>query len=175
MIKMKNHKKIIISAIIVAVIAAVAICIFVFFIGNNNAPKAVAQRFNDSLFPNINTQEIENCVGEKVYAIRFDDGGYFADRYSRTRDQIVYYYGEEFVSELSNMEVTDTNEADKKSITKEYKSKYSLTVDDAKTVSFTVTLKSEYGEKSRNQSLTVLKIDGKWFVYDYDAYWFAFI
>ncbi len=175
MIEMKNHKNIIVSVIVAVIIVAVAVCVFVFLPDSENSVKTVVQRFNDALFPNINTQEIESCVGEKVYAVRFDDGGYFEDRYGRTRDQIVYYYGEEFSSELSNIEVTETNETDRNSIIREYKSKYSLTVDDAKTVNFTVTLKSEYGEKSRNQSLTILKIDGDWFVYDYDAYWFAFM
>ncbi|MBR5272668.1 MAG: hypothetical protein IKU25_04660 [Clostridia bacterium] len=172
---MKNQKKIIIPLTVTVIVAIIVVCITIILLRNNGAPEDVALKFHNSLLPDYNTQGIEQCVGTDVYNVRFNDNGYFADRYTRSREQIVYYYGEDFSSELSDIDVYDASDSEKSSITREYKSKYSLEVDDVKIVNFTVTLSSEYGEKSRNQSLTVLKIGEDWFIYDYDAYWFAYM
>ena len=174
---MTKTKKIIIILIAAVVILSVAAVIFCVFLHNeeNNSPENAAKKFHDSLLPDYNAEKLEESVGSQVYKIRFDDDGYFVDRYERTRKQIVYYYGEDFTSSLSDFVVSDIGDAEKASIEKDYSSKYSLTIDEAKRVTFSITLSSEVGEKSRTQSLIVLKIDGKWLVYDYDAYWFAYM
>ncbi len=173
---MKNKNKvflplilsIIISLIIVAV-SAIAIHI------SNTAPERKAKDFYNSLLPDYNADKLQQCVGSEVYKIRFDDDGYFVDRYERTRKQIVYYYGENFKSTLSDFIIYDVGDTELSSIKREYMSKYSLEIDEIKKVSFTITLSSEYEQKSRTEVLTLLKANGDWLVYDYDAYWFAYM
>lgn len=174
---MKNKKKFFIILIVAIVIIAIAISAFFIFLHNSNAntPETAVQEFYNSLLPTYNAEKLEQSVGTKPYQLRFNDDGYFVNRYERTREQIVYYYGEEFESTLSDFVLSDVNDAEKASIQREYSSKYSLQIEDYKKVSFSVTLSSEGREKSRTVVLTALKIDGKWFVYDYDAYWFAYM
>ena len=174
---MKDKKKLTISLIIAFVILLVGGVVFSVFIHNSsvNSPENVVKDFYNSLLPDYNAEELENSVGSSVYSIRFDDNGYFVDRYERTRKQIVYYYGENFDSELSDFIVSDVGDVEKASIERDYSSKYSLKPDEVKRVTFSITLSSEYEKTSRVQSLTVLKIGRKWYIYDYDAYWFAYM
>jgi len=174
---MKGKKKFIIITIIVIVVLSVAVAAVCAFLhnGKTNSPENAVKEFHNSLLPDYNAENLEKSVGTEVYDIRFDDGGYFVDRYERTRKQIVYYYGEDFSSTLSDFIISDIGDTEKTVITKDYLSKYSLEIDEAKRVTFSVTLSSEVGEKSRTQSLIVLKINGEWLIYDYDAYWFAYM
>ncbi len=174
---MKNKKKFFIILIVAIVIIAAAISAFFIFLhnSNTNSPETAVQEFYNSLLPTYNAEKLEQSVGTKPYQVRFNDNGYFVDRYERTREQIVYYYGEEFESTLSDFVLSDVNDTEKASIQREYLSEYALEIEELKKISFSVTLSSEGREKSRTVVLTTLKIDGKWFVYDYDAYWFAYM
>ena len=172
---MKRKKKIFIPIILAIVVLAVAFATFMILNRSQKTPEQTVKNFYNSLLPDYDAEKLEQCVGSQVYQIRFNDEGYFVDRYERTRKQIVYYYGEEFKSVLSDFVVSDVNDVDKSSILREYSSKYSLEVDELKRVTFTITLSSEYEEKSRTQSLIVIKSGGEWLVYDYDAYWFAYM
>lgn len=172
---MKNKKKIFIPIALVVVILLITSIVFMVLHKNSKNPEQAVKDFYSSLLPDYNAEKLEQCVGSAVYQIRFDDDGYFIDRYERTRKQIVYYYGENFQSKLSNFSVSDVSDTDKSSISREYKSKYSLDIEEIKRVTFSVTLSSEYEEKSRTQSLIVLKYGGDWLIYDYDAYWFAYM
>lgn len=174
---MKNKKKFFIILAVSIIVIAVAVSVFFIFLhnGNTNSPESAVRDFYNSLLPTYNAEKLEQSVGTEPYRIRFNDDGYFVDRYERTRKQIVYYYGEEFESTLSDFVLSDVSDEEKSSIQREYSSEYSLKIEEFKKVSFSVTLSSEGREKSRNVSLITLKIDGKWFVYDYDAYWFAYM
>lgn len=174
---MKNKKKFIIILVIAIVVLSVVGAVLSAFLhnGKTNSPENAVKEFHNSLLPEYNAENLEKSVGSKVYNIRFDDNGYFVDRYERTRKQIVYYYGEDFSSDLSDFIVSDIGDTEKAGIERDYLSKYSLEIDEAKRVTFSVTLSSEVGEKSRTQSLITLKIDGEWLIYDYDAYWFAYM
>ncbi|MBR5773267.1 MAG: hypothetical protein IKY44_00310 [Clostridia bacterium] len=171
---MKSKRKIALIIIAAIIVLSIGGALFGVVLHRGSPEKAV-KAFHDSLLPDYNENELKKSVGEDVYSIRFDDKGYFVDRYERARNQILYYYGEDFDSYLSDFRVSDLSDAERSSIKREYSSKYSLTVEDAKRVSFSVTLKSEFGEKSREEALVALKINGKWLVYDYDAYWFAYM
>lgn len=173
---MKSKKNFLITLIIViAVVLAFGTVLFIIIHNNARAPQKAVQEFYNSLLPSYNAEKLEQNVGSSVYKIRFDDDGRFVDRYERTRKQIVYYYGEEFESTLSDFSFSDVSDTEKSSIKREYSSKYSLDVEEIKKVSFCVTLSSELAEKSRTENVITLKIGGKWYVYDYDAYWFAYM
>ena len=174
---MKNKKNFLIILIIIIVILSVFGAVLSAFLHKerNDSPENIVKEFHNSLLPDYSAENLKKSVGSNVYNIRFDDGGYFVDRYERARKQIVYYYGEDFASTLSDFIVSDIGDSEKASIERDYLSKYSLEIDEAKRVTFLVTLSSEFGKKSRTQSLITLKIDGEWLVYDYDAYWFAYM
>lgn len=174
---MKNKKKLFIILIAAIVIIAIAFSAFFIFLHkrSSSSPESAVREFYNSLLPTYNAEMLEQSVGTKPYQIRFNDKGYFVDRYERTREQIVYYYGDKFESTLSDFVLSDVNDTEKASIQREYSSEYALEIEEVKKVSFSVTLSSEGREKSRNVILTTLKIDGEWFIYDYDAYWFAYM
>ena len=173
----KSKKKLFIILATAVVIIAVAVAAFFIFLHKEeaNTPEAAVKSFYTSLLPTYNAEQLEQSVGSGVYQVRFNDEGRFVDRYNRTREQIVYYYGEEFESTLTNFVLSEVSEADKKSITKDYSSKYSLQIEEFKKVSFTVTLSNGEREKTRTEDIITIKIGGKWVVYDYDAYWFAYM
>ena len=172
---MKNKKKFFIAIITAIILLLIISTVFIILHTGSKTPEQTVKDFYNSLLPDYNAEKLEKSVGSQVYNGRFDDDGYFVDRYERTRKQIVYYYGDDFRSELSNFTVSDVSDAEKSSISREYESKYSLEIEELKRVTFTVTLSSDYDEKSRTQSLVILKCDGDWLVYDYDAYWFAYM
>lgn len=171
---MKKRKTLIIIIAVSAVVLITTIVLMGVFLHSDSPEKAV-EDFHNSVLPDYNAKELEVSIGSKPYSIRFDDGGYFADRYSRAREQIVYYYGEGFSSSLSDLVVYDVSDSESTIIKREYMSKYSIEIDEIKRVDFSVTLSSDYGEKTRDQSMITLKINGDWVVYDYDAYWFAYM
>lgn len=171
---MKKRKNLILAIIVFAVVlltAAVFSCVLL----HRDSPEKAVEDFHNSVLPDYNARELESSIGSKPYSIRFNDGGYFADRYSRAREQIVYYYGDQFSSSLSDLAVCDVSDSEATIVKREYMSKYSIEIDEIKRVEFSVTLSSDYGKKTREQSMITLKINGDWVVYDYDAYWFAYM
>ena len=171
--KQSNHF-IVIAAVVIIIIAAV-LCIFVFN-GNDSgkSPEACVTAFCQSVLPDYNKSKLIQSVGEKAFPERFNDGGYFEERLSRSKQSIEFYYGENFKCELDDFSLIPEDDSQKNAILKEYEN-YSLSIEDAVIVKFKITLSGDGKENSRYEKIRAIKIKNLWYVYDYDAYWFAFM
>ena len=162
--------------ITVAVLLVIAAAAFVLSNGRSRfSPEKTVRFFYNSLLPNYNESELKSAVGGGVFDTRFDDDGYFADRLSRVAEQIRFYYGNEFKSELSDFSSVEVKSRDFSAVNTEYKSKYSLEADEILEITFKITLSGSGNVNSRYESVKVIRINGTWYVYDYDAYWFPFM